>query len=67
MLNLGVLDYPDHADPVKTLTGHVPHSLDGIVPVMNTVFNRVDDPLDSQMILFDYGNLDRTRGDGEVE
>ena len=30
MLNLSVLNYPDHADPVKTLTKHVPHPLDGI-------------------------------------
>ena len=29
MLDLSVLDYPDHADNVKTLTEHVPHPVDG--------------------------------------
>ena len=67
LLNLSVLDYPNHADNVKTLTEHVPHPLDQIVPVMNAVLVRVLDPLGLQVIPFDYGNLDRTRSDGKVE
>jgi len=67
MLNLSVLDYPNHADNVKTLTEHVPHPLDQIVPVMNAVLVSVLDPLGLQVILFDYGNLDRTRSDGKIE
>ena len=31
MLNLSVLDYPDPADPVKTLTGHVLHPLESMM------------------------------------
>jgi len=67
MLNLSVLDYPNHADNVKTLTEHVPHPFDEIVPIMNTVLVSVLDPLGLQVILFDYGNLDRTRSDGKIE
>ena len=67
MLNLSVLDYPNHAENVKTLTEHVPHPFDEIVPIMNTVLVSVLDPLHSQVIPFNYGNLDRTRSDGKTE
>ena len=65
--NLGVLDYPDYADPVKILTQRFPHPLDGI-GLSGPLFSAgLLDPLHLQVILFDYGNLDRTRSDGKVE